>query len=245
MKSKMSDETWIELFIIELRARRVHGEMIGDAVASVRELLEDSGEDAEEAFGSPREYAGSLELRAMPSRDQALKTVLLPVLGFFAFLVFAVGSTAWLNGNPVYVSVSQALLLAVPVLLTVILTVPFYPRATSRQRWLPAVLVIIAGIVSAVAALVSPASASDAWLILSALPLLLGSLGVMFFLSVSGTIVTLRSGDDQEIAYPLQSLDGSTTHRGRRPLVLFVDWLFPALAVALFVMLWGLGFLRS
>lgn len=120
MKSTMTDDTWIDLFIIELRLRRVPGSAIGDAVASVRELLTDSGQSAEEAFGSAREYATSLELPVMNARQQALKTVFLPVLSLFAFLVLALASTAWFNDEVVLVSVPQALLLAVPVLLVVL-----------------------------------------------------------------------------------------------------------------------------
>lgn len=55
MKTTMTDDAWIEYFTVELRLRRVSGPAIGDAVASVRELLADSGEGAEEAFGPARE----------------------------------------------------------------------------------------------------------------------------------------------------------------------------------------------
>lgn len=41
MNPTKTDETWIEMFILELRVRRVPGAAIGDAVASVRELLAD------------------------------------------------------------------------------------------------------------------------------------------------------------------------------------------------------------
>lgn len=134
MNATMTDKTWIDLFILELRLRRVPGAAIGDAVASVRELLADSGQSAEDAFGPAREYAASLDLPTMNPKQQALKTVLLPVLGLFAFLVFALASTAWFAGNAVLLSVPQALVLSIPLLLTVLFSFPFYPRAVVRQR---------------------------------------------------------------------------------------------------------------
>lgn len=244
MNATMTDETWIELFILELRMRRVPGAAIGDAVASVRELLADSGESAEEAFGPVREYAASLDLPVMNARRQALKIVFVPVLGLFTFLVFALASTAWFAGSPVLLSVPQAVLLAVPVLLTVMFTFPFYPRAVFRRRWLPVVLILIAGAVSAVAALLAPTTAEEAWLVLSPLTLLIITLSVLVTLSVVGTVVTIRSNDGDAIIEPLHAQEGSRPRRGWRPFLIFVDWLFPILAIVIFLMIWGFSLLR-
>lgn len=53
--------SWLDDLTIELRLRKVRGEAIGDAVTSVESHLAESGESATEAFGTPREYAESLE----------------------------------------------------------------------------------------------------------------------------------------------------------------------------------------
>lgn len=244
MNATMTDKTWIELFILELRMRRVPGAAIGDAVASVRELLADSGQSAEEAFGSAREYAASLDLPVMNPRQQALQVVFLPVLGLFAFLVFALASTARFAENLVLLSVPQAALLAVPVLLTVMLSFPFYPRAVFRQRWLPVALLLVAGVVSAIAALLAPSTAADAWLVFSPLPLVIGTMTALVILAVIGTIVTIRSNDGDEIVEPLHAQEGTRPRRGRRAFLAFVNWLFPILAIVIFAMTWGFTLLR-
>lgn len=245
MNATMTDKTWIDLFIIELRLRRVPGAAIGDAVASVREHLADSGQSAEHAFGSAREYAASLELPTMNRRQQALKVVFLPVIGLFAFLIFSLASTAWFAGNPVLLTVPQALLMAVPLLLTVLFSFPFYPRAVFRQRWLPVPLVLAAGAASAVAALIAPSTEADAWLVLSPLPMLIVAMTVLVVLSVIGTIVTLRSRDGDEIIEPLDAPEASGQRHVRKAFLLFTDWLFPILAVLIFAMTWGFSILRS
>lgn len=244
MKTTVTDKTWIDQFTVELRLRRVRGPVIGDAVASVRELVADSGQSAEEAFGSPREYAASLELPTVSSRESAVRTVLLPVLGLFAFLIFALASTAWFNQDLVLLSIPQVLLLAVPVLLTLMFALPFYPRAVIRQRWLPAVLILVAAAAGAVGTLVAPTSTADAWLAVSALPLLVGTAVVLGVLSVIGTIVTIRGSDDDEIVEPLSALDERGRRRGTSPLLILVNWIFPMLAVVVFAMAWVFSLLR-
>ena len=244
MNATMTDKTWIDLFIVELRMRRVPGPVIGDAVASVRELLADSGQSAEEAFGSAREYAASLDLPTMKAGHQALKTLFLPVMGLFAFLVLALASTAWFAGNSVLLSVPQALLLSVPMLLVVLFSFPFYPRAVFRQRWLPFPLVLSAGVASAIAALIAPSTEADAWLVLSPLPMLIATMAMLVILSAVGPVTTLRSNDGDEVIEPLEAQEPSGKRRGRMAFLLFVDWLFPILAVAIFFMTWGFTLLR-
>lgn len=245
MNPTMTDETWIELFILELRVRGVPGAAIGDAVASVRELLADSGQSAEESFGSAREYAAALDLPTVNPRQHALQVVFLPVLGLFTYLVFALASTAWFSGSLLLLSLAQAALLAAPVLLTVMFSFPFYPRAVFRQRWLPVALIVVAGVVSAVAALLAPTKAEDAWLALSPLPLLIGTMTVLIILSVTGTIATIREGDSYEITEPRQAPDEVRPRQVSRAFRIFVNWIFPILAVVIIAMTWGFTLARS
>jgi hypothetical protein len=58
------NEKWLEGLTIELRLLDVNGTRIGDAVATAREFLADSGALAEESFGSARRYAAELSLPA-------------------------------------------------------------------------------------------------------------------------------------------------------------------------------------
>lgn len=168
----------------------------------------------------------------------------LPVLGLFSFLVFALASTAWFAGNLVLLSVAQAALLAVPVVLTVMFSFPFYPHAVFRRRWLPVALILVAGVVSAFAVLLAPSTAEDAWLVLSPLPLLIGTMTVLVLLSAVGTIATMREGDGYEIIEPLQARDGARPRQVRLPFPIIVNWLFPILAIVIFAMTWGFTLLR-
>lgn len=234
MNTTTTDKTWIDLFVVELRLRRVSGSAIGDAVASVRELLADSGQSAEEAFGPAREYAASLDLPVAGQRRQALQIVL-PVLGLLAFLVFALASTAWFADAPVLFSVPQVVLLAVPVLLTILIPTPFCLRAIFTRRWLPAALVVVAGLASAGAALLAPSSVEDAWLALPALPLLIGMMAMLVALSAIGTIATLNGDDREDIVDPSQA-EGE---RRSRVFPILVNWIFPLLAIVVLAMSWG------
>ncbi|MFT4215153.1 MAG: hypothetical protein QM622_10315 [Microbacterium sp.] len=244
MNATMTDKTWIDLFIVELRPRRVPGPVIGDAVASVRELLADSGQSAEESFGPAREYAAALDLPTMSPKHEALKTVLLPVLGLFAFLVFTHASTAWFAGTAVLLSIPQALLLSVPVLLTVLTSFTFVLRAVFWRRWLAVVLVLTAGLAGAIAALIAPSTETEASLVLSPLPILIVTMSVLVVLSVIGTVTTLRSGAGDEIVEPLAAQEPEGKRRGRRAFILVTDWLFPVLAVIVFLMTWGFTLMR-
>ncbi|MGM7667781.1 hypothetical protein [Microbacterium sp. A93] len=169
----------------------------------------------------------------------------LPVLGLFAFLAFALASVAWFAGELVLLSVPQAALLAVPVFLTVMFSFPFYPRAVFRQRWLPVALLLVAGLVSAMASLLAPSAADDAWLAFSAPPLLIGTMTALVILSVIGTIATVRGEDGDEIIDPLRAQDETKPRQGRRVFLVFVNWLFPLLAIVIFAMTWGFTALRS
>ncbi|TFD49871.1 hypothetical protein E3T55_10620 [Cryobacterium frigoriphilum] len=96
------NEKWLENLTMELRLLDVNGTRIGDAVATAREFLDDSGELAEDSFGSPQHYAAELNLPAIPEAAQGVRLAVvrggLGVLGMFA-LVEAV--VPLLNDEPV------------------------------------------------------------------------------------------------------------------------------------------------
>lgn len=233
-----ADDKWIDDLIVELRLRNTPGPAIGDAVASARELLTDSGQGAAEAFGSAREYAASLELPTASTRDRALSGVWLPVLGLIAFLTFTHASTAWFEGDDVRLSIAQAALLAVPVLLA--LTLPLYLRTAIRHRWLLIPLILVGGAAGALSAVVAPASDSEAWLVTSPLPWLVGTTIVMLALSGLGTALSLRSRATDEITDPLPGAAGEKRRRGWHPALVVVNWLFPIFAALVFTLTWTL-----
>lgn len=239
MNTTMTDKTWIDLFTVELRARRVPGAVIGDAVATVREHLADSGQSAEDAFGAPREYAASLSLPTMNPRQKALKTLFLPVMGMFAFMIFTLASSAWFAGDPVRLSVVGALVLAVPVAIVVLFSFPLWQRAAVVQRWLPSLAMLVALLAGAIAALSAPRSDAEAWLVFSPLLVMIIAMAVLVTLAVVGTITTLRSNDAENIIDPLDA--DAASGSGRKVGLLVVDWLFVILAALAFVMTWVLS----
>lgn len=90
-----------------------------------------------------------------------------------------------------------------------------------------------------------PSTAEDAWLALSPLPLLIGTMTVLIILSVTGTIATIREGDFYEITEPRQAPNEARPRQVRRAFLIFVNWIFPIVAVVIFAMTWGFTLLRS
>jgi len=60
------DDTYQQRLILALRLKDVPGERIGEIVAEVESHVAETGEDPNDAFGSPREYAASLDAEHRP-----------------------------------------------------------------------------------------------------------------------------------------------------------------------------------
>lgn len=122
-------QRWLDELVLELRLLDVSGREIGDTVASAREFLVDAQVPAEQAFGTPREYAQELGLPAGAPGAGVGRTVLfaaVDVLGFLA-LAFA-GGPAWRGerfdldaGTAVLVASVVVLVLLTPAMLSVVL----------------------------------------------------------------------------------------------------------------------------
>ncbi|EMQ97455.1 hypothetical protein [Paeniglutamicibacter gangotriensis] len=90
---------WTEEFSHELRLRQVSGEDINEAISTVDEHLNDSGESASDAFGNPRDYAASLGLSPTddgPARGQVLVAAFVATL---SFLAFGLAVSRWISGE--------------------------------------------------------------------------------------------------------------------------------------------------
>ena len=59
---------------------------------------------------------------------------------------------------------------------------------------------------------------------------------VLIILSVIGTIATVREGDSYEITEPRQAPDESSPRQVGRAFRIFVNWIFPILAIVIFAM---------
>lgn len=229
MRQQTSDKKWFDQLVIELRLRQVHGSAIGDTVASARELLGDTGQQAEEAFGPARDYAAALELPSAPRNDWVRDALWPSLLGLLAFLLFNQAVVSWTRSELLLVSPAQLALLATPVVLVAFL--PLYLDAVIRRIWVCigiSGICALAGILSAFAA---PDDRAEAWLAIDPVPWLIGSALVMVALSVRNTARSSLSTDD-EIIDP-RSGTADATGTGARVLVQVTNWLFPLLALVM------------
>lgn len=108
---------WAEAVLLELRLRGVRGEGIGAALAEVDAHCVDSDLSAAEAFGDPVEFARSLELPTEPplSPRELVGTVVPTTIQVLGMLATIWGVSAWVDGDPVALTVG---LLAMLVLVT-------------------------------------------------------------------------------------------------------------------------------
>lgn len=227
MTQQTADKKWFDDLVLELRLRQVHGSAIGDAVASARELLNDTGQRAEDAFGPARDYAAALDLPAAP-RYGWVRTSLWPLLlSLLAFLLFNQAAMSWVRSEPMLLSAGQLGALLVPAVLVALL--PLYLNVIVRHLWASFMLVFIGASSGIFSAVLAPESAADAWLILDALPWVIATAVVMIAVAILQTIRSRRSGVDDEIVDP--TTPTPTDGRGTKALVLVTDWLFPLLAV--------------
>ncbi|WP_104168264.1 hypothetical protein [Arthrobacter sp. SX1312] len=230
MTQETSDKKWFDQLVMELRLRQVHGSAIGDTVASARELLGDTGQRAEEAFGPARDYAAALELPAAPKHDW-IRTALWPsLLGLLAFLLFNQAVVSWTRSELLLVSPAQAAFLATPVVLVALL--PFYLDAVVRRIRVCVALAAACAVAGILSAVVTPTNQAEAWLSMDPLPWVVGSALVMVALSITNAVRSSRPGSADDVTDPLSgTADGTGT--GARLMVQVTDWLFPLLALAM------------
>ncbi len=111
---------WVEAMLLELRLQGVSGERIGAALAEVEAHVVDSGQNADEAFGDPVEYARSLGLPPEPEQSRAatLKAVAPTLIQLFG-LIAVIATVPW-SADAVGVTTTLLTGLAVAALLPVV-----------------------------------------------------------------------------------------------------------------------------
>lgn len=230
MMQQTSDKKWFDQLVMELRLRQVHGSAIGDATASARELLSDSGQQAEEAFGPARDYAAALALPSAPKHDWVRKALWPSLLGLLAFLLFNQAVVSWTRSELLLVSPAQLALLATPVVLIAFL--PLYLDAVIRRIWVCIGITSVCALAGLLSAVATPTNRAEAWLAIDPLPWLIGSALVIVALSIMNTIRSSRSKEDYDITHPLSGATVGTA-MGARAIVQVTNWLFPILALAM------------
>ncbi|MBX0298743.1 hypothetical protein K2F54_02010 [Cryobacterium sp. 1639] len=230
MISTGTDKKWFDEFVLELRLQQVYGSAIGDAVASARELLADTGQSAQEAFGSARDYAASLDLPRAPRFEWVRQALWPTMVSLLALLLFTQAAAAWTQSEPFLVSPAQLILLAAPVF--IVAALPLYLAALVRHVWVVVVLVVACGLSGLLSSIVAPTTAADAWLALDPLPWLIGCSVVMVALAIVQTVRSRRPGSNDEIINPLgdPTVDSG---RGARLALVLTNWIFPVLALVM------------
>ena len=143
IRSKVTDDaTWFDEFTIELRLLGVRGDAIGDALASAREFLADSGTSALECFGSPKRYAAELGLPTIPLR-RVNRGGLLAGLGVFGLFGFLLSALPLVHGTAVKIDLKTLVVFVAAVV--VIVLVPTFLQALARLR-LRAWMVVVAAL---------------------------------------------------------------------------------------------------
>jgi len=151
-----ANKDWLDLFVIELRLLDVGGTAIGDALASAREFLADSGQSADEAFGAPRQYAQALGLPAEPKAKADGKWVHLGAgLGLIGLLLITQSIVPLARGE--YVEFGPAVLLIsggslVVVTILPLLLPPLLRFLADVRRW----KLVVAGVLGGIAGGVVP-----------------------------------------------------------------------------------------
>ncbi|WP_411731612.1 hypothetical protein [Paeniglutamicibacter sp.] len=229
------DQKWLDALILELRLRDVSGSGIGDTVASVKEYLADSGEGAQEAFGTPAGYAASLDLSASVVETSLKGTIARSVLGVVAFVVFTQAISPWAAGELLGLGAAQLAWLAVPAILVVGL--PMFLGALMRRFWLFMVLFAAAVAAGILAAFSAPRDPASSWLSLDPAVVLVAAAAVMIALSVMGTIDAMNVENDT-IREPLETPGTASKNRTTSRIAgILAAWIFPVFA-AIFL---GLG----
>ncbi|KGJ80123.1 hypothetical protein GY21_03230 [Cryobacterium roopkundense] len=231
MNLTSSDKKWFDELVVELRMRDVFGHAIGDAVASTRELVIDTGQSAEDTFGPARAYTASLDLPRGSGRDWVTRGLWTSMCGLLAFLLFVQALGAWIQDEPLLITPAQLVLAA--GLGGLVALLPLYLLAAIRRPWLLGLLIAIGAGFGFLLSALTPDTAADAWLSLDPLPWLLSSGIAMVLLSAWNTIQTLRRGTLDDITEPIPTRPSASV-RGRRVFVMLTNWLFPLLATIMF-----------
>ncbi|QXQ10496.1 hypothetical protein [Paeniglutamicibacter sp. Y32M11] len=223
------DQKWIDTLILELRLRDVSGAGIGDTIASVKEFLADSGEEAQVAFGTPAEYAKSLDLSSIAEPVSLRGTILRSGIGVLAFLAFAQAIVPWLEGEKLGLGALQLILLAVPAL--AVLCLPLLLEKLLRNFWLLALLFGVCITSGIFAAITAPRDHGNAWLLIDPAVVLIVSSVLMVAVSIAGTSDAMNIKNDT-IREPFEtSATIRKNERTSRIIGVLVAWMFPISAV--------------
>lgn len=232
-------ERWVEQFVVSLRMREVPGDRIGDLVNEVEAHCAESGESAQEAFGSPRDYAAtrSTEVPARPGRAANWVRTLSPTfLGLAGF--FLVGPSVAAAREHTGVAVSWGLVASLVLIGVAAYLAVRFGESVMAGRARFAVVLGIATVVLVLAPIVLHTAAFSL-----AVPVAAALSCVLLAMSVVGAYTWGRIAADA-VTNPVDGSDrysGTTQARAADRAVALQPWLFVVLAVAVAATTWFLG----
>lgn len=231
------EQKWLDMLTIELRLRDVSGPGIGDTLATVREFLADSGESAQEAFGSPAEYAASLDLSTRTEPISVKGTVFRSVIGLLAFLVFSQAVAPWVAREPLDLGGAQLAWLAFPAVAAAF--IPLYLDKLVRHLWVAFALIVVCGATGVLSALSAPKEHANAWLSINPGLVLVVTGAIMVSASTLSTISFAKDGDDS-IREPFSDPTKERKQKATSSILgILVSWMLPIAALVFL----GVGFL--
>lgn len=143
------DERWAESFMVELRLIGIAGARIGEALSEVESHCGESAQSAQDAFGTPVDYARSLQLRADGDHSpRAILQSLVPmIVQILAMFMLNWSFESWLRGQRLEITAGR-LLIAVGFILGVLILVRFTDSVLRAAVYHPVRSAILAFFVS-------------------------------------------------------------------------------------------------
>ncbi len=188
---------WRDAVALQLRARGASGTVIGDVLAVAEAHCADSGETADDAFGTPRQYAAAVPLPAAGASEglPALVGSALPTLVGLAGMMLAFAATeAWVSDQATRISWGVAV--ATAVILAFAVALVQWLAVFAERRWILS-LVVGAAAVGVTALMVvwdDPAFTLPTWL----------AIALSATLLAVGALWTARGPEPDPIADPLR-----------------------------------------
>lgn len=141
------DEEWAESFVVEQRLLGVEGAHIGAALSEVESHCSENGQSAQLAFGTPVEYARSLQLPVnLEHSPQAVTRSLVPIMvQVLGMYLLNWSFEAALRGPGLEITAGRLLIPAVSLLAMVAIarfaepvlrTVVYHPTVAGIRAWL-------------------------------------------------------------------------------------------------------------
>ena len=111
--SSSTREGWLRDFSVLMRLRGVDGVRIGDELARVETLCDDSGQEPKDAFGEPASYVATLHFASPRSAGHLLR-VFVPILALVIGANLTVAAMLhWSWGDAIGVGLASTLLIVV------------------------------------------------------------------------------------------------------------------------------------